>query len=247
MKTTNLIGAVAVLVLGATGPVFAADMALKAPIMPPPPVYTWTGCYIGGNFGFAKQDTHTVDPNTTPPTDLGYSNAAGLVGGGQVGCDYQMNNLVVGAQGMFDWTDLNQSFPYPPGTAETLGIRTNWFATATGRIGYLPGPNLLVYAKGGAAWKNVSLTDNCPTCGGGEEAYSGNGSATILGWTAGAGFEYLLLPNVSAFAELDFMAFPNTNSTLSYTGPGGGGTYSYNYQHDILAFLVGVNWRFRPY
>ena len=28
----------------------AADMALKAP-PPPAPVYSWTGCYVGGNGG----------------------------------------------------------------------------------------------------------------------------------------------------------------------------------------------------
>jgi len=50
-----VISAAAVLAVFASGPVFAADLLLKAP--PPTPVvappYNWTGFYIGGNAGGA--------------------------------------------------------------------------------------------------------------------------------------------------------------------------------------------------
>ncbi len=39
-----LLGSVALAAVIA-GPAMAADMPLKAP--PPPPVFSWTGCYVG--------------------------------------------------------------------------------------------------------------------------------------------------------------------------------------------------------
>jgi outer membrane immunogenic protein len=46
----------------ASGSAFAADMPVKAPYYkaPPPPAYSWTGCYIdgGGGYGMYNQDSH---------------------------------------------------------------------------------------------------------------------------------------------------------------------------------------------
>ena len=54
--------AIAVAGLLAT-PAFAADMAVKMPVKTPPhaPVYSWTGCYLGGNVGGAWQHNDTFD------------------------------------------------------------------------------------------------------------------------------------------------------------------------------------------
>ena len=85
----------------------AADMPVKAP---PPvmvaPVATWTGCYIGGNVGWARVQTK-VEFNDV--RDFSRS-ADGFAAGGQIGCDYQFaSNWVVGAQLMVDWTDVEAS------------------------------------------------------------------------------------------------------------------------------------------
>ncbi len=34
-----------------SAPAIAADMPVKS-YSPPPPVYTWTGCYVGAGFGY---------------------------------------------------------------------------------------------------------------------------------------------------------------------------------------------------
>ena len=39
----------------------AADMPVKAPPPAPAPVYTWTGCYIGGNIGWAQVSARFED------------------------------------------------------------------------------------------------------------------------------------------------------------------------------------------
>ena len=268
MKKLAFVCAVAAMI-AATRSAGAADMALKAPLLaapPPPPVYTWTGCYIGGNIGLVKQDTGISDPVGDSLLQPGttWSNGIGFAAGGQVGCDYQINsNWVVGVRGMFDSANISQSISSVATdgetfySAENFGIKTSWFATALARLGYLVVPDGLVYVKGGAAWKHVSYTDNGYTyaeeCGGPEGlcmTFSGAASATILGWDFGAGFEYAFMPNLSAFVELDYMGFPSTATTLTYTttSHSGGGppfsTYSYNYTHDILTVLVGMNLRF---
>jgi len=53
------ISALATVMLG--GAAQAADMPVKAPPPPPAPVYVWTGCYIGGNIGWAQASAHFTD------------------------------------------------------------------------------------------------------------------------------------------------------------------------------------------
>ena len=56
---------------------------------------------------------------------------------------------------MFDGTNLRSSTSFSAGSANT---RTNWFDTLTARQGFLVQPNVLIYAQGGAAWTNTSVT-----------------------------------------------------------------------------------------
>jgi outer membrane immunogenic protein len=68
-------------VLGAfVAPAMAADMRVKAPILkaPPPVVYNWTGCYLGGNAGggWARTEQSQIGKVTPPiaiipPNDFG--------------------------------------------------------------------------------------------------------------------------------------------------------------------------------
>jgi len=253
MKKLTILG-VAVAALLAS-PAMAADlpMPVKAPPMvAPPPPMTWTGCYIGGNLGWAKQDTHVelqgynepFGPFTPYYYDYGWTNGAGGVFGGQVGCDYQLNsNWVVGVRGMFDGTNINQDLVYDPvSSSDDLNMKTEWFATALGRIGYLALPNALVYVKGGAAWKHVSY-NYCAGCAEGPE-YIATATQTVLGYDVGVGFEYAFIPNLSAFAELDYLSFPGTNTSLTFSSYPGAPGDVIKFSHDMLMMVVGMNWRF---
>src|SRR5208337_90729 len=94
----------AVALLG--GSANAADLARPAPIYAPAPVlvplFTWTGCYVGGNVGgvWAMSDW-----NDAILGDFGSSSATGALGGLQAGCNYQVSRWVFGIQADYDWTN----------------------------------------------------------------------------------------------------------------------------------------------
>ncbi len=226
----------------------AADMApaySKAPMVAPV-VYSWTGCYLGVNIGGGWQKNSAYDPFL-----LGYAGgetASGVVGGGQIGCDYQSGPWVFGVQGMFDGAGIKSSHlnPLAPTGTETMGTNTSWFATETARIGYTVTPQTLLYVKGGAAEASFRYTDNDPTVSppvllGYTSPYFGNANATRFGWTVGVGVEWAFTPNWTVFLEYNYMDF-STNSTLfNYTD---GIPYTYNETNRLQTVLVGVNYRF---
>jgi hypothetical protein len=52
----NVLGLAGAALLLFAGPAAAADLAVMAPVYkaPPPPVYSWTGCYVGATAGGAS-------------------------------------------------------------------------------------------------------------------------------------------------------------------------------------------------
>src|SRR5690348_15853345 len=100
-----------VLALGAAGAASAADMAVKArPLPPPVPVYNWTGCYIGieggGAWGRSRHTNQVGGVNTDITNDFDLS---GALVGGTLGCNYQINQFVIGIEGDGSWTDKRGS------------------------------------------------------------------------------------------------------------------------------------------
>ena len=158
------------LLFAATSAALAADLPAPAPIPPPayvPPVYNWTGFYIGGNIGAGwsgLSDTNTNFSDTLGSTFSAPTNAQ-FLGGGQVGVNYQFaNGIVIGAEAMFDWLSNSQNAMVtatdPTGTvAANIGTsNARWLTTVSGRLGYA-WDRVLLYAKGGGAW--VATNSSC--------------------------------------------------------------------------------------
>jgi outer membrane immunogenic protein len=202
-----------------------------APVMYAPPVYNWTGIYIGGNLGGGFANSSWSDPFTGANDTF---NKGGFLGGGQIGGNLQYNWLVVGVEGDFDWTDLKGS-----GTdslANVINTNTQWTATATGRIG-AAFDRLLVYGKGGVAFAGdkSSLND---TAGG-----SASTTLTRTGWTAGAGLEYAFYQNWSAKLEYDYLGFGSQTLNLpTATFP----TYASSASLNVQEIKAGINFKFGP-
>lgn len=92
-------------------PAFAADLPTKKAPVAPPPVFTWTGLYIGFNSGYAWADSETVNVGTVNLVDnsllnFGPASAAGGTGtvrarlngfffGGQIGYNWQFSERLI--------------------------------------------------------------------------------------------------------------------------------------------------------
>jgi outer membrane immunogenic protein len=75
--------------------------AVVAPVAYAPPVYNWSGFYIGGNLGAGFASSSWSDPFTGAHDTFSKD---GFIGGGQIGANWQINALVLGVEGDFDWT-----------------------------------------------------------------------------------------------------------------------------------------------
>jgi outer membrane immunogenic protein len=256
--------AAAALLSLATVPAIAADAPpsvsreiFYAPAAAPlVPSYSWTACYVGGNLGgiwASKTFTDVAGIGTgIPGTSLGSHTAAGGMGGGQVGCDYQLGWAVIGLQGMFDLASGNNNNTWPsmssaaliPGGATGFLVNTtamHWYSALTARAGFVAMPRVLVYAKGGAAWLGEDHSVQSP-----------GGSAILLtatpsrsGWTAGVGVEWGFTANWSVFAEYNYADFGTSSlqfAPLSSFGP----ALPINIQQKVNMVVFGLNVRFGP-
>jgi outer membrane immunogenic protein len=250
-----LLGA-AVAMLG-IAPALAADMAPRYTKAPPAPVmtYNWTGCYIGGNVGGGWARTEQTQiakvggPAIVPNNDFGSSNGSDVVGGAQIGCDYQFaGKWVVGLQGMFDYARIRSShvvptaFPgFPVGAFVSLNT-TREIYTATARAGYLFTPQVLGYVKGGGAWTRQDHIFNgtIPALFLSESAIGVNRQ----GWTVGGGVEWMFAKGWSVFAEFNYMDF-GRNDINFVAGPATVGAPDVvRTRLTVETGLVGVNYKF---
>jgi outer membrane immunogenic protein len=253
----------------------AADMPLPSgQVYTPAPyyqpaLYNWTGVYVGGigganvlddNFTYNSATTGLASYNSS--THVGYFD---LIGGAQVGADYEFAPFVVGIAGSWLATNLSAST-----TASTLVTTSNtggiavglttgpenlrsstygrWYATATGRVGYAAN-DLLVYAKGGAAWGKQDYVQDVLSGVLGIVTSTQTIGSLRSGFTVGAGLEYGLTEHISAVFEYDFLDFGtkdyNFNNLSYYTTAGVIGTGMpvaiADYIHE---FMLGINVRF---
>ena len=140
------------------GPAMAADMPVKAPIMraPPPPVFSWTGCYLGGGGGYGMYDAETqLFFSASVPLDQG---GRGWFGTVQGGCDYQLptqifySTVVIGAFADGDWGNIRGSHTGQDDVSVglvsgDLKLSRSW--AVGGRIGYTFGTQSMAYVSGG--------------------------------------------------------------------------------------------------
>jgi len=172
----------------------AADlhgMVYKAPPPPPAPILTWTGCYVGANVGGAVNQTSTNQIGfsdgtvISPPDDFGGQNASSVIGGAQIGCDYQFDGpWVTGLRGQFDYGNLSGQDTLPAFPTFYMNDKIHDIATATGRLGYAMAPGWLAYVQGGGAWTR----DDLQIYGSGPPAFlSESGTANRYGYDVGAG------------------------------------------------------------
>lgn len=215
----------------------------------------WTGFYVGGNAGYWGSQTNNITSTGSASfinqTDgFGASNIAnalaqmvaksfslnsyGLIGGGQVGYNYEFSRgILLGLNIDFDGlTNSNNNITlqktvnlvdFDESYVGSLAVKQkiNYLSTVRARLGYLCFPTFLVYASGGFTYGNVTL-DSAWTAQ--ESLGSGvyptittqnNLTNTLTGWVAGAGIEWLFKPNWSSTLEYTYYSLNNLNVSVT--------------------------------
>jgi opacity protein-like surface antigen len=143
---------------------------------------TWEGAYVGAHAGFGAG---TVDWEVIGGGPTGEYDLDGWVLGGQIGYNWQVDNIVFGLE-----SDLSVSTLSGEDDTVFSSREVNWVASARGRVGFAL-DSVLLYGTAGLAVANSTghlfgfVTD----------------TATHVGWTAGLGAEVMVSDNVSLKAE----------------------------------------------
>ncbi len=252
IKKMVLLASVSPVALFFGGGANAADLALKAPAAAaaPPPVYSWTGCYVGAHvgWGWGHQDPKQVGSGSSGGGGFSASHSldsSGGLFGGQVGCNYQFaSTWVAGIQGDIAGTDINGRGNDPAGFLfnddDAIGVQTTWLASVTARLGMTAWNNrALFYGKGGVAWdqNKWDLSDTFDT------SHPNFITESRTGWTVGGGVEWIISPswpNWTGFAEFNYYDFGGNGTTV----PESGAITLSTGKQTIETVKVGLNYKF---
>src|SRR5580692_226757 len=256
-----------------------APLYTKAPPIEVAPACVWCGFYVGGNVGYAGSEPTSVNSSAAVTsvssefvplaamaaaagltTGIPVGSQKGIIGGGQFGYNFQSGRFVAGFEA--DIQGLSGRATGTAVTAFSAGSTTltatnsvNWLGTVRARIGLAATPNLLIYGTGGLAYGGVNsstgINQSFSPLGilNGTSLASGNFSETRVGWTVGAGGEWMFTSNWSA--KLEYLHYDlgsaNYGTPVNISSPLLGATStlgqssSTNFRGDIVR--VGLNYK----
>jgi outer membrane immunogenic protein len=243
----------------------AADLQInRAPMFTPPPAFSWTGFYVGGNVGAGIGTTESsvgVGPALTALSGMPITATAplvsetfnGFIGGMQAGYNWQRGVFVLGVEGDLDAAGLQGNAPCV--LVLNCTMKHDWFADITGRVGVVAVERTLIYLKGGVAWEGSNFTvGNSVNVAGTTLLVNASGSGTQTGGLLGMGVEYAFLPNWSAKLEYNYIDFGTrsfsasigTNAAFAGTGLAAlsGAQVPVSITENEHLIRAGVNYRF---
>jgi outer membrane immunogenic protein len=112
--------------------------------------------------------------------------------------------------------------------------------TVTGRVG-AAFDHALVYILGGLAWEHERLENGALIAG---TSFLVRSVTTRDGWTLGAGLEYALAGNWSAFVQYNYMFFGTRDLQFSTALSAGTPPETENVRDHINVVKAGINYRF---
>ena len=132
--------------------------------------------------------------------------ASGVVGGGQLGYNWQSQQFIFGVEGDISAADIGVSETVVvPGAVLNASASIDWLATLRGRAGVLVQPNLLLYGTAGLAVVNAEAHGSVSAMGLG--TISASASDTETGFVYGAGLESKLSERMSL--RVEYLGFGN--------------------------------------
>ena len=253
--------------LTCAGSAFAADLPVREPAPAyAPPVFTWTGFYVGVNAGGAFAESRV---RRTPsslwltsglPADIANSNAfstigrrslhpSGFTGGLTVGYNFQSGSIVFGIEGDINYMGLRSSsvvgpFAVAGGNPQTYlqSIRTSYLATLRPRIG-VAFDRALFYVTGGLAVADSRFSGGT-VFNAGLPSYLGSTSKTQVGWTVGGGVEYAFTNNWTTKLEYLYADLGRSNFVGAGAGAVAGYTIGHSQRLTTQIVRAGLNYKF---
>lgn len=233
----SLLASVSVLALSFGA--MAADLPPRtAPIYkaPPAPAWSWTGFYLGINGGgvWHRAKAHLTDG--VPSDDFSTVNSSGGTFGGQVGVNWQVQQLVLGVEADWNWVDAGGSanFVRFTTTSAPFASKLSSLMTVRGRLGFTVVPATMIYGTGGFAAGRVNNQSPNPNAMG----EFPDDHKTKSGWTAGGGIEHMFTPNWTAKAEALYVDLGRSAVQGSF-GPG----YTGRYNNTAVVARAGLNYK----
>ena len=234
MKRTLFASAIAVAVVS---PALAADLPSAPPPQAPavyvpaaPPVYNWSGFYIGANAGgsWFSQSNSTFTDSVTGATSTGQSfNDSGFAAGGQIGANFQSGQFVFGIEGDADYLSNKASVTVAKdfsGLATSSNTHTytlDFLSTVRGRLGFA-WDRALIYGTGGSG--DGGLPD--PTRAERDWPCTAGNSQTVsdfrIGWAAGAGVEYAFSDMITGRVEYLVAGLESVSNSYNFAAFGNG-------------------------
>ena len=235
----------------------AADLPMKAarPMVDVAP--SWAGSFIGAHLGVGRMDASTAVQSSTSSnifsSGCSYgascsSAATGVVGGVEIGHDWQKGSFVYGVAADWTWTDLDKTRSGSTSSSNnasgySLKHQVDWLATFRGRMG-LAVQDTLVYVTGGLALGRVGADYRATWASNPPSVYS-DMKKTRVGWVAGGGIEHRFDRKWSFKAEALYYDLGSFNtSSVCNSSAGCDATYTSNHHFSVIVGRVGVNYRF---
>lgn len=230
----------------------AADLPLKAPAASDA-VFSWTGFYIGGHFGYAagRTDWSATDAGAAAPALAGsldlfnqfdaFKGTGSYIFGMQAGYNYVLpSHWLIGFEADASAPNTlagSQTLTTPADGLATYNDTVLNFGTARARIGY-DFNRFLVYGTGGLAWsydrlQRTQLAGGIVAAGTTETAFLWR-----TGWAAGAGVEFPVAPNWTAKVEYLATGFGDGRKTF----PAAGQSFD-DSSLSVQSLRVGVNYQ----
>jgi outer membrane immunogenic protein len=233
--------------MAVAGAASAADMLpMKAPAAP----YNWSGCFVGGFFGWGNaNDWHTTDVNNFVPNGQSpwlYSLNSTAIGGGYVGCNWQPTpggGFVLGIDGEGGYMSLSGPGTQPFNAGGPTVVTDNskigsGYGMIGGRVGWVFLEKIHVYGKVGVGFYQDSSTISIGLVPGGSA--TGSKSQTPLAF--GGGAEFPLTDHWIGRAE--YLYFEKGSS---YTLTGTGVATGFSWKEDpatVQTFKLGAAYKF---
>ncbi len=210
----------------------------------PEPTQDWTGAYVGaqGGYGWSSADVSNMEfegaPSGIPAFDVGLD---GAMGGLTAGLNYQTGRVVFGLESDISLTWVSGSddtYEGSPGFTSEADL--HWLSTLRARAG-IAMDRILVYATGGLAIGSVEGTihDDYGLAG----IITTHDTTTHLGWTMGAGAEYVISDQLTLKAE--YIYFDLGSEQMSFNeGLGGWNPMTADVDLTGNVARIGANFRF---